>query len=67
MVTSWKKDGDINGDGVADLADAILTLQITVNITPAENVYNAADVNGDVKIGIEVSAYMLEKVTRNRE
>jgi len=67
VVTTWKKDGDINGDGKLDLADAVIALQITVNIGPAETVHHAADVNGNDKIGIEESVYILEKVSGIRE
>ena len=62
MATIWRKDGDINGDGELDLANAIIDLQISVSIGPAQNVYNASDVNGNDKLGIEESVYILEKV-----
>ena len=62
MATIWRKNGDINGDGELDLADAIIDLQISVSIGPAQKMYNASDVNGNDKIGIEESVYILEKV-----
>ena len=67
VVTSWKKDGDINGNGALDLTDAIISLQVSANINPTENVYTAADVNGNEKIGIEETVYILEKMVGLRE
>ncbi len=40
--------GDLNGDGIVDSADIILTLQIAVgNVDPTETEKNAGDVSGD--------------------
>jgi len=46
-----------------DLTDAILAIQIVCGITPTQTVYEAADVNGDGKIGIEELIYILQKLS----
>jgi hypothetical protein len=54
--------GDISGDGVADLADAIVALKIlSAAGTGGVNVNQAADVNGDGKIGLQDVIYILQK------
>ena len=60
-------DGDINGDGILNLTDAILALQITTGINPGQTIYKAADVKGDGKIGVEEAVYILEKVAGMRD
>ena len=55
--------GDINDDDKVDLSDAILSNQILCGITPAANVYKGADVNGDGRIGMEESIYILQVVS----
>ena len=42
--------GDVNGSGVADLADVILSLQIASGMTPAGTVHKEADINNDQKV-----------------
>jgi sugar lactone lactonase YvrE len=54
--------GDINGDGVTDLADAIVALKIlSAAGTGGVNANQAADVNGDGKIGMTEVIYILQK------
>jgi hypothetical protein len=55
--------GDVNGNGNADLADAIMALQIVSGLTslPPANLY--ADVNGDFRIGLEEAVYILREVS----
>ena len=53
--------GDINGDQIVNLADAILGLQILAMITPHE-INRGADVNGDAKIGLPEVLYVLQHV-----
>jgi hypothetical protein len=55
--------GDVNGDLVVDLADALLVLQILVGITPTQDINLYADVNGDGKIGTEELIYILQEVS----
>jgi parallel beta-helix repeat protein len=52
---------DINNDGVLDLMDAILALQINSDISISTQVYKEADVNGDGKIGMGEVIYILQK------
>ena len=55
--------GDIDGDHVVDLADAILALKVASGVdTAGENVTVDADVNGDGKIGLEEAIYVLQAV-----
>ncbi len=58
-------NGDVNEDWIVDLADAILALQLTVNISP-QTININSDVNGDVKIGIHEVLYILQKVSDSR-
>jgi len=57
--------GDVNGDGMVDLADAITALQILAGINPLA--YIRADVNNDGKIGIEETVYILQMVAGLRD
>ena len=52
--------GDLNGDGMVDLKDVIIGLQVLVNFTPNEPVITG-DVNNDGRIGLEEVLYCLEK------
>jgi len=47
--------------------DAILALQILAGVDPIQNIQKIADVNGDGKIGIEKTVYILEKIAGIRE
>ena len=53
--------GDINGDGKADLVDAIIALQVVSNIKQAQKYYKEGDVNGDGLIGLPEAVYILQK------
>lgn len=52
-------DGDVNGDGVVDLEDAVIALLIFSNLAAGE-VYAAADVDGDETIGLPEAVYILQ-------
>ncbi len=54
--------GDVNGDGEADLDDAVLALQVTAGVTPAAAVYAEADVDGDGKIGMGEALFAMQAV-----
>jgi hypothetical protein len=55
--------GDIDGNDIVDLNDAILALQILSGIdTGDKKIFSDADVNGDGRIGIEEMSYILQKV-----
>lgn len=59
--------GDIDGDKEVDLVDAILTLQLLVDMNPinirSDYALSDADVNENYQIGIEEAIYILEKVS----
>ncbi len=52
--------GDLDGNGVIDLKDVIVALQILTGLKPS--VLLAADINGDGKIGLEEVIYILQRV-----
>jgi hypothetical protein len=58
--------GDINNDGVVDLADAILAFQVTSAVNIMVRVYNEADVNGDQNIGLPEMIFILQKASGAR-
>lgn len=51
--------GDINGSGVADLTDVILSLQIAAGMTPVGTVHKEADINNDQKVGIPEAVWIM--------
>ena len=53
--------GDIDYNGIIDLGDAIISLQVLTGADPLSPIYVEADVNGDGKIGIEEAIYILEE------
>jgi hypothetical protein len=55
--------GDINGDGLIDIRDIILGLQILVNAGSSSSAIEA-DVNGDQKIGWEEILYSLRRTSQ---
>lgn len=55
--------GDINGDGLIDMKDIILGLQVMVNSGSNSSNINA-DVNGDQKIGWEEILYGLRNISQ---
>ena len=58
--------GDINGNSVVDIADAVMALQIVSRVTPAQPINKNADVDGDAKIGLQEVIYILQKVAEMR-
>jgi len=58
--------GDLNGDDLVNLADAILALQVTGGMNPGSIRPNygtsGADVNGDKRIGLVEVIYIMQKV-----
>jgi hypothetical protein len=54
--------GDLNGDNVINLADAVMALQIMAGKAPTGPANMVpADVNGDGKIGLAEAIYILHK------
>jgi hypothetical protein len=54
--------GDINTDGVVDLVDVILSLQILTHTTPQSNITLTGDVDNDQNIGVAEAIYGLRSV-----
>jgi hypothetical protein len=61
QLLQWVKGGDVNGDGMIDLVDAVIALQILSNIIPPE-AFSEADVNDDDVIGLPEVMFILQKV-----
>ena len=57
--------GDVNGDGLIDLMDSVLALQVMVGMKPS-NVHQRADLNGDDKIGLEEAIFSVQCIARLR-
>lgn len=55
--------GDVNNTGQTDLTDNDLSLQMVSGISPVRPCFPEADMNGDQKIGLEESIYILRKIT----
>lgn len=54
--------GDVDNNETVELSDAILSLQVSAGIGSISTIHHGADVNGDNRIGIEESIYILQKV-----
>jgi len=55
--------GDINGDQIVDLADAILALRIIVKDEMSSIVYKEADVDADGRLGLADAIYVLQDIS----
>ena len=53
--------GDVNGDGVVNLADGILILKEMAQMGRGEVIHTTGDVNGDGKIGFPEALYVFQK------
>jgi parallel beta-helix repeat protein len=53
--------GDVNHDGVVDLVDTVLSLQVLTGRMPAEPVYADADINNDGRLGMAEAIYAMQK------
>ena len=56
--------GDLNGDGILDIKDIIVALQVSCGMTP-EKVKTEGDVNEDGKIGVDEAIFILWKISGN--
>jgi hypothetical protein len=54
--------GDVNGDRVVDLKDAIIALEILSDMD-VEKINRRADVNDDYKIGVPEAVFVLQEVS----
>jgi streptogramin lyase len=62
-ITMMPPYGDINGNGILDLTDAILAFKALtkVSIPPSVTICTEADVNGDGRIGMPEVIYIMQK------
>jgi len=58
--------GDLDMNGVVNVADAIMALQILSSSKTVAPVHRAADVDGDNKIGVAEAIYVLQCIARLR-
>jgi hypothetical protein len=61
------RKGDINGDGIVSLEDAILGLRITMGSGSGQTISKYADVNGDGKLGLPEVLYVLQRIGQIRQ
>ena len=61
-----KKEGDLNLDGIVDIRDAVLVMQVLADMTPAQPVNKEYDIDGDGRIGLSEVLYILQKVAGMR-
>jgi hypothetical protein len=62
-ANGFAEPGDINGDDLVDLKDAILALQIASGETPTATIDPiSADVNGDTRIGVPEALFIFKKI-----
>ena len=66
MITFTSPKGDVNGDELIDLTDAVTALQVMSKIGPLPALNKGADVNGDVKVGMEEIIYILQELSEVR-
>lgn len=58
--------GDVDNNQIIDLQDAIISLQIISGMKPSDLVNKISDCNGDNKVGIEETVYVLQHLSMNR-
>lgn len=58
--------GDVNGNGTVDLTDVVLAMQVLSRVTPSQPLFKNADVNGDIRIGLQEALYILQKIAELR-
>ena len=56
--------GDINGDNLINMNDAIMALKVCVSIENESPINMAADVNKDNRIGISEVMFILKKIAK---
>ena len=58
----WEYRADVNQDGVLDMKDAVLSMQVLAGVAPAQPGYKEADINGDGRIGLAEVIFILQAV-----
>ena len=56
----------MNLDGIVDIRDAVLVMQVLADMTPAQPVNKEYDIDGDGRIGLSEVLYILQKVAGMR-
>jgi len=59
--------GDVNGNGIINIEDAVLALRIMTGIIPDSEIQLKADINADGKIGLAEGVYILQHVAGLRQ
>ncbi|MDM8552105.1 Ig-like domain-containing protein, partial [Desulfobacterales bacterium HSG2] len=60
---SYMISGDMDGNEIIELNDAILGLQLLSGVTPALPLFITADINDDDKLGMEEVVYILQIIS----
>ncbi|MCE5264289.1 MAG: hypothetical protein LLG97_12235 [Deltaproteobacteria bacterium] len=58
--------GDLNGDSVVTVADAVMTMQILSGISPGQQVIPSAGIAGDDRIGLAEAIFILQTLAERR-
>lgn len=58
--------GDLDGNDIVDLRDAILALKMISALPTGMDVYSGADLNGDERIGMAEILYILQRIAQMR-
>ncbi len=66
-VVYFSTKGDVTDDGVVNLSDAVLALQICGGRSPENAIDRGADVNEDNRIELSDVVYVLQRVAKIRE
>lgn len=59
--------GDVNGDTVIDIADAILAFKVAAGFSTGNGIYLGADVEGNGDIGLQEVLFVLQQVAGFRD
>jgi len=59
--------GDLNGDYIVDVTDAIMAMQILIGFTPEGEIFMIGDVDRDEKVGLVEVPYILQVIAQIRE
>ncbi len=62
VTDSPSEPGDLNGDSIIDLQDAVIMLQLLTGISSSEAFETDADIDENLKMGIPELIYVLQKV-----
>jgi len=66
-ITIGEIPGDVNGDSVVTLKDAIDLMKTFIRIPQADTLFLAADVNGSGRLGMEEVLYIIQTIAGMRD